>query len=134
MESKTGAWTRPHGQTSSRWKVLTAAAGQPHTVPQIARRIGLSRQAVQKIANRLAAEGLAEFLDNPDHKTSPIVQPTAQGRRVEAAIAQDYMAWAQRFAKGLDADALALTARTLRTLRDRLGRDNSGALPAQERG
>jgi len=43
--------------TAARWQVLGAVvlAGRPLTVPQIARRMGLTRQAVQASVNRLAA-------------------------------------------------------------------------------
>ena len=45
--------TKPHGMTSARWQIMGAIelAGQPLTVSQIARRMGLTRQAVQRIAN-----------------------------------------------------------------------------------
>ena len=62
-------------QTPARWKVLTAAGCDVRTVPQIARRMGRPRQAVQRIANQLVEDGLAEFVDNPDHRGSPILRP-----------------------------------------------------------
>src|SRR5215471_7241959 len=56
--------------TAALWQVLGAAAlaGRPLTVPQIARRMGLTRQAVQASVNRLAAEALVEACDNRDHR------------------------------------------------------------------
>src|SRR5215475_8634613 len=43
------------GLTAARWQVLgaVALAGRPLTVPQIARRMGLTRQAVQATVNQL---------------------------------------------------------------------------------
>src|SRR5579871_6068191 len=65
------AITRPIGQSQARWQVLSAASAEPKTVPQIARRLGIARQNVQRIADLLIAEKLAALSPNPDHKTSP---------------------------------------------------------------
>src|SRR3979411_1518378 len=66
------------GLTSARWQVLGAVvvAGGPLTVPQIARRMGLTRQAVQASVNRLLTEGLIEAVENPDHRRSPLIRIT----------------------------------------------------------
>ena len=120
METKATELTAPHGQTPSRWKVLTSAAGSPHTVPQIARRMGLSRQAVQKIANALVADGLAFLEDNPDHKTSPFLRLTPKGVKLTEAIGADHTKWANAFSKSFTLDNLKTTAGTLRQLCDRL--------------
>lgn len=75
------------GQTQSRWQTMwTIEASRALTVPQIARRLGMSRQNEQRIVTELVDEGLAELVTNPDHKTSPLVRLTAQGTRVLAAI------------------------------------------------
>jgi DNA-binding MarR family transcriptional regulator len=68
------------GQTQARWQVLSAASGRPQTVPQIARVLGVTRQNVQRIADLLAAEGAAEYRDNPDHRASPHLVLTKNGR------------------------------------------------------
>ena len=51
----------------------------PLTVPQIAQMRPTSRQRMQRLANELAAEGLVEFIDNPKHRRSKLVQLTPQG-------------------------------------------------------
>jgi DNA-binding MarR family transcriptional regulator len=38
-----------------------------------------SRQRMQRLANELAAEGLVEFIDNPKHRRSKLVQLTPRG-------------------------------------------------------
>ena len=55
--------TKPYGMTSARWQVMGAIdlAGQPVTVAQIARRMGLARQGVQRIANDLEELGMVTF-------------------------------------------------------------------------
>ncbi|HLI19600.1 MAG TPA: MarR family transcriptional regulator, partial [Stellaceae bacterium] len=68
------------GQTQARWQVLSAASAEPKTVPQIARRLGIARQNVQRVADLLIDEGLAALRPNPDHKTSPFLVLTDSGR------------------------------------------------------
>src|SRR6202167_6614124 len=74
------AIARTVGQTQARWQVLSAASAEPHTVPQIARLLGVTRQNVQRIADLLVTEGSASYQDNPDHRASPHLTLTRRGR------------------------------------------------------
>ncbi len=120
MVSKGQEITKPHSQSLSHWKVLTAAECDTYTVSQIARRMGLTRQAVQTIANALVDKGLARFVENPDHKTSPILKLTPKGRAIDEAIVRDHIDWSNAFSKPFTLDQLNTTARTLKELTDRL--------------
>lgn len=71
---------RKVGQTQARWQVMSVASGHPRTVAQIARRLGVSRQNVQRIADALAEEGWASFEPNPDHSGSPFLVLNRRGR------------------------------------------------------
>jgi DNA-binding MarR family transcriptional regulator len=51
----------------------------PLTVPQIAEMRPTSRQRMQRLADELAAEELVEFIDNPKHRRSKLVQLTPKG-------------------------------------------------------
>ena len=51
----------------------------PLTVPQIAQMRPTSRQRMQRLADELAAEGLVDFIDNPKHRRSKLVQLTPRG-------------------------------------------------------
>src|SRR5512134_3971647 len=51
----------------------------PLTVPQIAQMRPTSRQRMQRLADELAAEGLVEFVDNPQHQRSKLVRLTRKG-------------------------------------------------------
>jgi DNA-binding MarR family transcriptional regulator len=51
----------------------------PLTVPQIAQMRPTSRQRMQRLADELVAEGLVEFIDNPKHRRSKLVQLTREG-------------------------------------------------------
>lgn len=59
------ALTVPLGQTQARWQVIGAVGETARTVPQIARRMGMSRQGVQRVADLLARDGLISFDQNP---------------------------------------------------------------------
>ena len=102
LRSHADGMTAMHGQTPARWKVLTAAGCDVRTVPQIARRMGLTRQAVQRIANQLVDDGLATFVENPDHRGSPILRLTDEGTAVDDAISDRHARWSNRVARKLD--------------------------------
>jgi DNA-binding MarR family transcriptional regulator len=51
----------------------------PLTVPQIAQMRPTSRQRMQRLADELAADGLVEFIDNPKHRRSKLLQLTPKG-------------------------------------------------------
>jgi len=110
------------GLTAARWQVLgaVALAGRPVTVPQIARRMGLTRQAVQESVNRLLAEALVEARDNLDHRRSRLIGLTALGRQKYTAVDQRQARWINQLAAGLQITDLAAAARVLRDLGDRL--------------
>ena len=50
-----------------------------HTVPQIARSRGTSRQNIQILVNRLQASQCVNLVSNPSHKRSSLVQATEKG-------------------------------------------------------
>lgn len=105
------------GQSQARWQVLSAASGeQLLTVPQIARRLGLTRQAIQRIADLLVTEGLARYAGNPDHKASPHLAPTKAGADTLARLTRAARASHQELAANLDGIDLAVLRRDLRAL------------------
>jgi DNA-binding MarR family transcriptional regulator len=108
--------------TAARWQVLgaVALAGRPLTVPQIARRMGLTRQAVQATVNRLLAEALAEARGNLDHRRSPLIALTERGRRKYAAVDQRQARWINELSAGLKSADLAAAAGVLREIGGRL--------------
>jgi DNA-binding MarR family transcriptional regulator len=59
----------------------TLASNGSQTVPQIARRRGTSRQNIQVLVNRLINDGAIALVDNPDHRTSSLIEITVTGQR-----------------------------------------------------
>jgi DNA-binding MarR family transcriptional regulator len=110
------------GLTSARWQVLgaVALAERPLTVPQIARRMGLTRQTVHVTVRRLVDDGLLELAPNTDHRRSQLVCLTDSGRAAYAAMHERQVAWVNRLADGIDRTELETTARILAELCARL--------------
>jgi hypothetical protein len=54
-------WANWGAQTLARWVILDAIEDKPATVAEIARRRGIARQAVQRVADVLERDGLAAY-------------------------------------------------------------------------
>ncbi|MDH7796237.1 DNA-binding MarR family transcriptional regulator [Beijerinckia sp. GAS462] len=74
------------GQTQARWQVLRAASMELLSVPQIARRLGVTRQNVQRITDELVADRLVQLVLNQDHKASPHLMLTQRGQETLEAL------------------------------------------------
>jgi DNA-binding MarR family transcriptional regulator len=113
--------------TSARWQVLgaVALAQAPLTVPQIARRMGLTRQSVHATVKRLHAEGLVQFVPNVDHRRSRLVRLTERGAAKYTALAARQVDWSTQLGEGMKVSALQTTAHTLRELCARLESDRA---------
>jgi DNA-binding MarR family transcriptional regulator len=111
--------TRPFGLSSARWQVMGAIEleGRPLSVAQIARRMGLSRQAVQRLANELAADGFLRFADNPDHARARLAALTARAETALAGIGAAQVTWSNRLTEGISADEIGAALDLLRRIR-----------------
>lgn len=112
--------TRPTGQSTARWQVLGAMGEEGSSVATIARRMGLTRQSVQRIADLLEQEGLAEYQHNPCHKRAKLLLLTDQGKEILGQIEAAQIQWANEVAKELDIDALRTLSALLVQLEKRL--------------
>lgn len=108
---------KPVGLTAARWQVLGAVLHEPLTVSAIARVMGLTRQSVQRLADVLAADGLAEYRDNPGHKRAKLLVATDRGLDAVRAIHDEQVAWANRVTADLDATELTAALATIDKLR-----------------
>ncbi|GAA2345061.1 MarR family transcriptional regulator [Saccharopolyspora halophila] len=61
-------------------------AGEPETVPQIARSLELSRQFVQRMVNESLERGFVELDANPAHRRSSLVRLTEPGQAAIRAV------------------------------------------------
>ncbi|WP_094293946.1 MarR family winged helix-turn-helix transcriptional regulator [Mycobacterium neumannii] len=106
------------GQTQARWQLMSVVSGGPMTVPQVARRLGITRQGVQRVANDLVDEGLVRLTPNPDHRSSSLLELTSQGQAVLGRINNRAHRLNSILASTLDAPKLSQTRAVLRTLID----------------
>ena len=114
------ALTAPVGQTQARWQVIGAVAEATCTVPQIARRMGMTRQSVQRVVDLLVDDGIIALTSNPDHARSPIVRLTHEGKRLERQLSEAGVKWSESIAQGLKADDLEQTVTIIRNIVSRL--------------
>ena len=111
----------PLGLSSARWQVLGAVEeeGRPITVAQIGRRMGLSRQAVQRLVNELKADGFVRLEENPDHKRARLVALTPMCVARLQTLAEAQARWANELTDGLNAAVLSRAAQLLSEIRER---------------
>jgi len=81
------------GATRATWRVLAVAARQGSTVPQLARRLGVKRQSVQRIADQLVESGRARYVTNPDHRRSPLLKLTVPGEAALKVLERELTDW-----------------------------------------
>jgi len=104
------------GQTQARWQVMSAASAEAKTVPQIARRLGVTRQNVQRIAHLLVAENWASFEVNPDHRSSPYLVLNKRGCAVLEQLTRAAEGYHARLARELPTAEINSIHRQLRRL------------------
>src|SRR3712207_5771587 len=90
------ALVRDLGLTSARWQVLGAVAMSPVPLPvaHIARNMGLTRQAVQRLVNDLEGLGIVRFGPNPHHQRAKLVLLTDHGTALYEAARERQVPWA----------------------------------------
>lgn len=118
--------TEEFGLTSARWQVLGAISlsGRPQTVPDIASRMGVTRQAAQKQINLLEEAGMVVRHANPRHQRSPLYALTKAGEDAYGRIMVKYGKWTDELAKGAAPNVYQSTLKGLRYLESRLGSPN----------
>lgn len=104
------------GRTQAEWQLLSAISDGPRTVPQVARRLGLVRQSVQRTADHLASMSLVTFAPNPDHRRSTLVELTAAGRTALDKINAAAKAFHNDIAAQVDVRTLVQAERFLRKM------------------
>ncbi|MGC7094581.1 MarR family winged helix-turn-helix transcriptional regulator [Amycolatopsis lurida] len=113
---------REAGQTAARWHVLGVLSDGPRTVPNAARRLGLTPQSVQRVVGDLLETDQVEAVPNPDHARSPLIALTDEGRAtLDRLSARSDAARERLLARaGTDAEELRQATRTIRRLLDAL--------------
>lgn len=115
--------TKEFGLTSARWKILGALsdATKPMTVPDIAREMGQSRQAVQRLANEMIKDGLIATRHNPKHERAKLLYRTDKGEKAFKKIMSKQIPWVNSIANGIERSDLLAVEKTLKKLNEHLG-------------
>ena len=113
---KTGLITRWGGGAFGFMRSL--ALQGPLTVPQIAKMRPTSRQRMQRLADELAAGGLVEFIDNPQHQRSKLVGLTRKGEAYYREMHARLLAIASTMGGGLSERNIRATTKMVRQLSD----------------
>ncbi len=90
----------------------------PRTVPQLARARSVTRQHTQEVVDGLVKDGLVELVTNPNHARSRLVRTTARGLAVVEEMDEVDARVLVAIGGGLAVRDLAITARTLRAVRE----------------
>jgi DNA-binding MarR family transcriptional regulator len=108
-------WLGELGLTSGKLRLLEAlsAAGAPRTVPQLARALGVTRQAVQRVADETAAKGFVQTARNPEHARAKLYLLTAAGAAVLEKALHYKVLWLKGLSEGLPVTGLEIATELL---------------------
>ena len=104
------------GLTAAWWQVLGGVLDEPRTVAETGRRMGMTRQGVQRVADLLVAHGLAEYRPNPSHRRAKLLACTEAGYWAVRQITLAQHPWSNRVGAEVGPDELRATLATLRRL------------------
>ena len=102
------------GLTATEWRVLGGVLDDPHSVAEIGRLMGMTRQGVQRVADRLVDRGLAEYRPNLAHRRAKLLACTEAGYWAIRQIALVQRPWADQIAADIGAAELQGTVTTMR--------------------
>ena len=104
------------GITAAWWQVLGGVLDHPRSVADAGRIMGVSRQAVQRIADLLVERGLAEYRPNPAHRRAKLLACTEAGYWAIRQIALVQHPWTSELGKVVELEDLRTTLATMQTL------------------
>jgi DNA-binding MarR family transcriptional regulator len=104
--------------TATWWQVLGGVIDEPRTVSEIGRRMGMTRQGVQRTADLLVERGLAEYRPNPSHRRAKLLACTEAGYWAIRQISVAQHPWSNRIGDAVGARKLEAALATLRELAD----------------
>lgn len=98
---------RPRAACGSHRRVVAGARRGPQRAPDGLgdhAAHGITRQSVQRVADVLVDREIAEYVDNPAHRTARLLQPLPRGRRAIEALVDEQTACAKRVLGAADVD------------------------------
>jgi DNA-binding MarR family transcriptional regulator len=121
------------GQTPGKISLMRSLLEQgPQSVAQIARARPVARQAVQRMADELVAQGLIEFVENPTHRRAKLARLTARGKKLMDEAMAAELKWAGRIARNFNDREVAIARKVIRRLTGILADEKIAADLAEE--
>jgi DNA-binding MarR family transcriptional regulator len=102
--------------TAARWQVLGGVLDEPRTVAEIGRRMGMTRQGVQRVADLLVDAGLAEYRTNPAHRRAKLLACTESGYWAIRRITMRQHPWSDRIGAEIGVEHLEPALATMQDL------------------
>jgi len=117
---------RGTGITNARWQTLSElfTLEKRVTVSELARYMGLTRQAVQRLADDMASDGLIEFAENPGDARAMHLLLTEAGRATYQDAVEREWQWANAIAEDFDAEQIARAVSLLEEITQKMQADN----------
>ena len=114
--------TRGMGLTNARWQTLSElfALEKRVTVSELARHMGLTRQAVQRLADDMASDGLVEFAENPGDARAMHLLLTEAGRATYYDALEREWQWTNAIAEDFDAEQIARAVELLEAITQKM--------------
>jgi DNA-binding MarR family transcriptional regulator len=118
---------RGTGITNARWQTLSelfALKKKRVTVSELARYMGLTRQAVQRLADDMASDGLVEFVENPSDARAMHLLLTEAGKATYNDALEREWQWTNAIAEDFDAEQIARAVALLEAITQKIQADN----------
>lgn len=114
--------TKDLGLSSSRWGVLgvVSAADKPLTAADLARRMDLKPQTVQRFITALEQKGFITLENNPDHKRARLIRLTEKGGNALATLKERELHWAATVTEGMAVKDIDQVTEVLAQLRENI--------------
>jgi DNA-binding MarR family transcriptional regulator len=121
------ALVRDAGLTTAWWQVLGALGYAPAPLPvaHIARNMGLTRQAVQRVVDLLVERGFVALETNPHHRRAKLVVLTAAGRTALDAAEAAAAPLDRRIVERVGSERIAAAIAVLTEMNDVIDRENA---------
>jgi DNA-binding MarR family transcriptional regulator len=113
---------RGTGMTNARWQTMSdlSALEKPVTVSELARYMGLTRQAIQRLTDDMASDGLVEFVPNPGDARAMHLLLTEAGKvAYDEALEREWQ-WTNAIAEGFDTEQLAAAVALLEAITQKM--------------
>jgi DNA-binding MarR family transcriptional regulator len=117
---------RGTGITNARWQILSelSAFEKRVTVSELARHMGLTRQAIQRITDDMASDGLVEFVENlGDARAMHLLVTEAGKATYDEALEREWQ-WTNAIAEDFDAEQIARAVTLLEAIMQRMQIDD----------